>query len=31
MERDPKLVRMLNELLADALTAISRYMVHSEM
>jgi bacterioferritin len=31
MKGDAKLVEMLNVLLADELTAISQYMVHSEM
>lgn len=31
MKGNPKLVKTLNELLADELTAISQYMVHSEM
>jgi len=31
MKGNDKLVRVLNELLADELTAISQYMVHSEM
>jgi len=28
---DPKVVKVLNQLLADELTAINQYMVHSEM
>lgn len=31
MKGDPKLLETLNELLADELTAINQYMVHSEM
>jgi bacterioferritin len=31
MKGDPKLLATLNELLADELTAINQYMVHSEM
>jgi bacterioferritin len=31
MKSEPKLIETLNELLADELTAISQYMVHSEM
>lgn len=31
MKSSPKLIATLNELLADELTAISQYMVHSEM
>ena len=31
MKGDDKLIKILNELLADELTAISQYMVHSEM
>jgi len=31
MKGDPKIINVLNELLADELTAISQYMVHSEM
>jgi bacterioferritin len=31
MKGDPKLLDRLNELLADELTAINQYMVHSEM
>jgi bacterioferritin len=31
MKGDAKLLEMLNELLADELTAINQYMVHSEM
>lgn len=31
MKGDPKIIKNLNELLADELTAISQYMVHSEM
>lgn len=31
MKGDDKLIKVLNELLADELTAISQYMVHSEM
>ena len=31
MKGDEKLLKVLNELLADELTAISQYMVHSEM
>jgi bacterioferritin len=31
MKGDPKVITNLNELLADELTAISQYMVHSEM
>ena len=31
MKGDPKLVETLNSLLADELTAINQYMVHSEM
>jgi bacterioferritin len=31
MKGDEKLVKVLNDLLADELTAISQYMVHSEM
>ncbi|MEJ2608309.1 MAG: bacterioferritin [Anaerolineales bacterium] len=31
MKGDPKLIQNLNALLADELTAISQYMVHSEM
>ncbi|MEW6027965.1 MAG: bacterioferritin [Chloroflexota bacterium] len=31
MKGDEKLIKVLNELLADELTAISQYMVHSEM
>ncbi|MFN2147932.1 MAG: bacterioferritin [Anaerolineales bacterium] len=31
MKGDEKLIGVLNELLADELTAISQYMVHSEM
>lgn len=30
-ERRPKLIKTLNSLLADELTAINQYMVHSEM
>lgn len=31
MKGDPKLIEVLNSLLADELTAISQYMVHAEM
>ena len=31
MKGDARIIRVLNELLADELTAISQYMVHSEM
>src|SRR5512136_691263 len=31
MKGDPKLIKSLNALLADELTAINQYMVHSEM
>lgn len=31
MKNDDRLLKVLNELLADELTAISQYMVHSEM
>ena len=31
MKGNEKLIRTLNDLLADELTAISQYMVHSEM
>lgn len=31
MQGDPKLIETLNSLLADELTAINQYMVHSEM
>jgi bacterioferritin len=31
MKADPKLIAALNSLLADELTAINQYMVHSEM
>ena len=31
MKGDPKLIETLNELLADELTAINQYIVHSEM
>lgn len=31
MKGDPKVIETLNRLLADELTAISQYMVHSEM
>lgn len=31
MKGDPKLLQVLNSLLADELTAINQYMVHSEM
>ena len=31
MKGDPKLIAVLNSLLADELTAINQYMVHSEM
>jgi bacterioferritin len=31
MKGDERLIKVLNELLADELTAISQYMVHSEM
>ncbi len=31
MKGDPKLLKTLNSLLADELTAINQYMVHSEM
>jgi len=31
MKGDPKLIKALNALLADELTAINQYMVHSEM
>lgn len=31
MKGDVKLIKVLNDLLADELTAISQYMVHSEM
>ena len=31
MKGDPKLIEMLNVLLAEELTAINQYMVHSEM
>ncbi|MGQ9800559.1 MAG: bacterioferritin [Candidatus Saccharicenans sp.] len=31
MKGDPKLIETLNSLLADELTAINQYMVHSEM
>lgn len=31
MKRDEKVIALLNEFLADELTAISQYMVHSEM
>jgi bacterioferritin len=31
MKGDEKLIQVLNQLLADELTAISQYMVHSEM
>jgi bacterioferritin len=31
MKGDPRLLEKLNSLLADELTAINQYMVHSEM
>ncbi|HPW18834.1 MAG TPA: bacterioferritin [Candidatus Aminicenantes bacterium] len=31
MKGDPKLIKVLNSLLADELSAINQYMVHSEM
>jgi bacterioferritin len=31
MKSDPKLIEALNSLLADELTAVNQYMVHSEM
>ncbi len=31
MKGDPKVIKVLNSLLADELTAINQYMVHSEM
>jgi bacterioferritin len=31
MKGNDKLIEVLNQLLADELTAISQYMVHSEM
>ena len=31
MKGDPKLIKTLNSLLADELTAVNQYMVHSEM
>jgi bacterioferritin len=31
MKGNPKIIKMLNDLLADELTAINQYMVHSEM
>jgi len=31
MKGNPKLIATLNDLLADELTAINQYMVHSEM
>ena len=31
MKGDPKLIEVLNDLLADELSAINQYMVHSEM
>jgi len=31
MKGDPKLIQTLNKLLADELTAVNQYMVHSEM
>jgi bacterioferritin len=31
MKGDPKLIEVLNSLLADELTAVNQYMVHSEM
>jgi len=31
MKGDPKLIKKLNALLADELTAVNQYMVHSEM
>ena len=31
MKGDPKVMEVLNSLLADELTAINQYMVHSEM
>ena len=31
MKGDPKVIEVLNQLLADELTAINQYMVHSEM
>jgi bacterioferritin len=31
MKGDPKLIEVLNQLLADELTAISQYMVHAEL
>jgi len=31
MKGDPRLIKVLNSLLADELTAINQYMVHSEM
>ena len=31
MKGNDKLLKVLNDLLADELTAISQYMVHSEM
>lgn len=31
MKGNPKILKVLNQLLADELTAISQYMVHSEM
>ena len=31
MKGDPKLIKKLNSLLADELTAVNQYMVHSEM
>ena len=31
MKGDPKVIALLNDVLADELTAISQYMVHSAM
>ncbi|HVN15123.1 MAG TPA: ferritin-like domain-containing protein, partial [Anaerolineales bacterium] len=31
MKGNPKVITLLNEFLADELTAVSQYMVHSEM
>ena len=31
MKGDPKVIDVLNSLLADELTAVNQYMVHSEM
>jgi bacterioferritin len=31
MKGDPKVIEVLNDLLADELTAVNQYMVHSEM